>query len=97
MDNHIVSATKAAEVTAERAATGVEVTDTLTYEGLVSEKVYSVTGELYEVKDGQVVGNAKATATKEFTMSKEGKGEWQLAFGQVTGSYTNPSKPDTFT
>ena len=37
---------KAAEVTAEKAATGVEVTDTLTYEGLVPEKVYSVTGEL---------------------------------------------------
>ncbi|WP_445450967.1 SpaA isopeptide-forming pilin-related protein [Enterococcus faecalis] len=84
-DNTIANATKAAEVTAEKAATGVEVIDTLTYEGLVPEKVYSVTGELYEVKDGQVVGNAKATATKEFTVSKEGKGEWQLAFGQVTG------------
>ncbi|MEY8699313.1 VaFE repeat-containing surface-anchored protein, partial [Enterococcus faecalis] len=84
-DSTIANATKAAEVTAEKAATGVEVTDTLTYEGLVPEKVYSVTGELYEVKDGQVVGTAKATATKEFTVSKEGKGEWQLAFGQVTG------------
>ncbi|WP_242386955.1 thioester-forming surface-anchored protein, partial [Enterococcus gallinarum] len=84
-DSTVANATKAAEVTAEKAATGVEVTDTLTYEDLVPEKVYSVTGELYEVKDGQVVGTAKATATKEFTVSKEGKGEWQLAFGQVTG------------
>ncbi|MFR3363042.1 MAG: VaFE repeat-containing surface-anchored protein, partial [Enterococcus canintestini] len=84
-DNTTASATKAAEVTAEKTAAGVEIIDTLTYEGLVPEKVYSVTGELYEVKDGQVVGTAKATATKEFTVSKEGKGEWQLAFGQVTG------------
>ena len=37
------------------------------------------------MKDGQVVGTAKATATKEFTVSKEGKGEWQLEFGRVTG------------
>ncbi|MGC3122645.1 VaFE repeat-containing surface-anchored protein [Enterococcus faecalis] len=85
VDNTTASATKSAEVTARKAATGVEITDTIIYEGLVPEKVYSVTGELYEVKEGQVVGTAKATTTKEFTVSKEGKGEWQLAFGQVTG------------
>ncbi|MCO5542346.1 VaFE repeat-containing surface-anchored protein, partial [Enterococcus faecalis] len=80
---------KAVEVSGDQLKAGVTVTDTITYEGLVANKVYSVTGELYEVKDGKAVGTAKATQTKEFTVSEKGNGEWVLDFGKVTGLEAN--------
>ena len=78
------SADKAVEVTAKDAKTGITVVDTIHYEGLVAGKKYSVTGELYEVSGGQKVGEAKATATKEFTAT-QATGDWELEFGKVTG------------
>ncbi|MFG5498720.1 SpaA isopeptide-forming pilin-related protein, partial [Enterococcus faecalis] len=41
--------------------------------------------ELYEVKDGQVVGAVKATKTAEYTVDRMGEGDWSLDFGKVTG------------
>ena len=74
----------AAEVSADSAQKGVAVVDTIQYSGLVSGEKYDVTGELYEVKDGQVTGDAKSTATATFTAS-ETTGDWELDFGTVTG------------
>lgn len=75
---------KAAESSAESAQKGITVVDTIQYSGLVSGEKYDVTGELFEVKDGQVTGEAKSKATMTFTASGS-TGEWELDFGKVTG------------
>ncbi|EHU8832473.1 VaFE repeat-containing surface-anchored protein, partial [Enterococcus faecalis] len=84
-DNVLSSATKPVEVTSEQVKSGISVVDTISYTGLVPEKSYTVTGNLYEVKDGKVVGAAKATQTEKFVASKEGSGTWDLDFGKVAG------------
>ncbi|MFG5432815.1 SpaA isopeptide-forming pilin-related protein [Enterococcus faecalis] len=84
-NNVVGKTTEAAKVTADQVKNGVNVVDTITYSGLVPGKVYDVTGELYEVKDGQVVGAVKATKTAEYTVDRMGEGDWSLDFGKVTG------------
>ena len=84
-DDSLASETTPAEVTEASAGDGVTVVDTIHYTGLVEGKEYDVTGTLYEVKDGAVVGDAKATKTTVLTAGKDGKGDWELDFGTVEG------------
>ncbi|ERK56402.1 Cna protein B-type domain protein, partial [Gemella bergeri ATCC 700627] len=78
------SSTTTKSIEIPESSTGVQVKDTITYEGLTEGKEYNVTGQLYEVKDGQVVGEAKAVKT-ETKKADKSKGNWDLDFGNVTG------------
>ncbi|MGX7069926.1 SpaA isopeptide-forming pilin-related protein [Gemella bergeri] len=73
---------KSVEVTENK--DGVKVVDTIKYKGLVEGKDYTVTGQLYEVKDGKIVGEAKATKTETKKADKD-EGNWNLDFGTVKG------------
>ncbi|MSR93709.1 VaFE repeat-containing surface-anchored protein [Clostridiaceae bacterium 68-1-5] len=84
-DDSTASETALAEVAEASVGDGVAVVDTIHYTGLVEGKEYDVTGTLYEVKDGVVVGDAKATKTAVLTAGKDGKGDWELDFGTVEG------------
>ncbi|HEK9991947.1 TPA: Cna B-type domain-containing protein [Streptococcus equi subsp. zooepidemicus] len=78
------SAEKAVEVTPSAVESGVQVVDTIHYDGLVAGTTYAVTGELYEVQDGKTVGEAKAKKTQDF-VAEQVKGDWKLDFGKVAG------------
>lgn len=76
------SAQAPASVSAQDAAAGVVVVDTVSYKNLVPGKAYRLSGSLVEVKGGQVVGNI-VDMTVVRTASDTGTGAWTLDFGAV--------------
>ncbi|MGF0039939.1 VaFE repeat-containing surface-anchored protein [Peptoniphilaceae bacterium SGI.131] len=83
--NSVASSENIASLTAKEAQQGVNVVDSVEYRGLVEGKTYTVTGKLYEVADGNIVGEAKATKTQTFIAAKGGEGSWDIDFGKVEG------------
>ncbi|PWX10818.1 hypothetical protein CYK67_13635 [Clostridium perfringens] len=74
------SSEKEALVTFESSKDGVDVKDTINYEGLVAGQDYTLTGTLMHVKaDGSLEEVATKTAT--VTAGENGNGTWQLDFG----------------
>ncbi|MDH2337144.1 VaFE repeat-containing surface-anchored protein, partial [Clostridium perfringens] len=74
------SSEKEALVSFESSKDGVDVKDTINYEGLVSGQDYTLTGTLMHVKtDGSLEEVATKTAT--VTAGENGTGTWELDFG----------------
>ncbi|MDH2337593.1 VaFE repeat-containing surface-anchored protein, partial [Clostridium perfringens] len=64
----------------ENSKDGVDVKDTINYEGLVAGQDYTLTGKLMHVKnDGSL--EEVATKTTEVTAGESGSGTWELDFG----------------
>ena len=71
---------KEALVNFENSKDGVDVKDTINYEGLVANQNYTLTGTLMHVKaDGSL--EEIATKTTEVTAGENGNGTWELDFG----------------
>lgn len=61
----------------------MDVTDKVDYSGLIAGATYTVSGELWEVKDGKTVGDKPvATATEEKKADKA-DGTWEIVFKNV--------------
>ncbi|MDM0455475.1 VaFE repeat-containing surface-anchored protein, partial [Clostridium perfringens] len=74
------SSEKEALVSFENSKDGVDVKDTINYEGLVANEKYNLTGKLMHVKaDGSL--EEIATKTIEVTAGESGSGTWELDFG----------------
>ncbi|MGJ1064782.1 VaFE repeat-containing surface-anchored protein, partial [Clostridium perfringens] len=74
------SSEKEALVNFENSKDGVDVKDTINYEGLVANEKYNLTGKLMHVKaDGSL--EEIATKTAKVTTSENGSGAWELDFG----------------
>ncbi len=74
------SSEKEALVSFENSKDGVDVKDTINYEGLVANQNYTLTGTLMHVKaDGSL--EKVATKTTEVTAGENGNGTWELDFG----------------
>ncbi|EOU1938156.1 hypothetical protein DMN31_15255, partial [Clostridium perfringens] len=74
------SSEKEALVSFESSKDGVDVKDTINYEGLVANQDYTLTGTLMHVKaDGSL--EEVATKTTEVTAGENGSGQWELDFG----------------
>ena len=74
------SSEKEALVSFENSKDGVDVKDTINYEGLVANQNYTLTGTLMHVKaDGSL--EEIATKTTEVTAGENGNGTWELDFG----------------
>ena len=74
------SSEKEALVSFEDSKDGVDVKDTINYEGLVAGQDYTLTGTLMHVKaDGSL--EEVATKTTTVTAGEKGNGTWQLDFG----------------
>uniref|UniRef100_UPI0034A2EBBB VaFE repeat-containing surface-anchored protein n=1 Tax=Clostridium perfringens TaxID=1502 RepID=UPI0034A2EBBB len=74
------SSEKEALVSFEDSKDGVDVKDTINYEGLVAGQDYTLTGTLMHVKaDGSL--EEVATKTTTVTAGKNGNGTWELDFG----------------
>ncbi|MDK0794241.1 VaFE repeat-containing surface-anchored protein [Clostridium perfringens] len=74
------SSEKEALVNFENSKDGVDVKDTINYEGLVANQDYTLTGTLMHVKaDGSL--EEVATKTTEVTAGENGSGQWELDFG----------------
>ena len=74
------SSEKEALVSFEDSKDGVDVKDTINYEGLVANEKYNLTGKLMHVKaDGSL--EEIATKTTEVTAGENGNGTWELDFG----------------
>ncbi|WP_415283387.1 VaFE repeat-containing surface-anchored protein [Clostridium perfringens] len=74
------SSEKEALVSFENSKDGVDVKDTINYEGLVANEKYNLTGKLMHVKaDGSL--EEVATKTTEVTAGENGSGTWELDFG----------------
>ncbi|MDU6175663.1 MAG: VaFE repeat-containing surface-anchored protein, partial [Clostridium perfringens] len=74
------SSEKEALVSFENSKDGVNVKDTINYEGLVAGQNYTLTGTLMHVKnDGSL--EEVATKTIEVTAGENGTGTWELDFG----------------
>ncbi|MDM0467364.1 VaFE repeat-containing surface-anchored protein [Clostridium perfringens] len=84
------SSEKEALVSFENSKDGVDVKDTIDYEGLVANEKYNLTGKLMHVKDDGSLEEV-ATKTTEVTAGENGNGTWQLDFGnqklQVSEKY----------
>ena len=74
------SSEKEALVSFENSKDGVDVKDTINYEGLVANEKYNLTGKLMHVKDDGSLDEI-ATKTTEVTAGENGNGTWQLDFG----------------
>ncbi|WP_415326024.1 VaFE repeat-containing surface-anchored protein [Clostridium perfringens] len=71
---------KEALVSFEDSKDGVDVKDTINYEGLVANQDYTLTGTLMHVKaDGSL--EEIATKTAKVTAGENGSGQWELDFG----------------
>ena len=74
------SSEKEALVSFENSKDGVDVKDTINYEGLVAGQDYTLTGTLMHVKaDGSL--EEIATKTTKVTAGENGNGTWELDFG----------------
>ena len=74
------SSEKEALVSFENSKDGVDVKDTINYEGLVANQNYTLTGTLMHVKaDGSL--EEIATKTTKVTAGENGSGQWELDFG----------------
>ena len=74
------SSEKEALVSFENSKDGVDVKDTINYEGLVAGQNYTLTGTLMHVKtDGSL--EEVATKTTKVTAGEKGSGTWELDFG----------------
>ena len=74
------SSEKEALVSFESSKDGVDVKDTINYEGLVANQNYTLTGTLIHVKaDGSL--EEIATKTTKVTAGENGNGTWELDFG----------------
>ncbi|WP_460296746.1 VaFE repeat-containing surface-anchored protein, partial [Clostridium perfringens] len=74
------SSEKEALVSFESSKDGVDVKDTINYEGLVANQNYTLTGTLMHVKtDGSL--EEVATKTAKVTAGENGNGTWELDFG----------------
>ncbi|UXZ08871.1 VaFE repeat-containing surface-anchored protein [Clostridium perfringens] len=74
------SSEKEALVSFEDSKDGVDVKDTINYEGLVANEKYNLTGKLMHVKaDGSL--EEIATKTTEVATGENGTGTWELDFG----------------
>ncbi|MCX0411355.1 VaFE repeat-containing surface-anchored protein, partial [Clostridium perfringens] len=74
------SSEKEALVNFEDSKDGVDVKDTINYEGLVANQDYTLTGTLIHVKaDGSL--EEIATKTAKVTAGENGSGQWELYFG----------------
>ncbi len=74
------SSEKEALVNFENSKDGVDVKDTINYEGLVANQDYTLTGTLMHVKaDGSL--EEVATKTAKVTAGENGSGTWELDFG----------------
>ncbi len=74
------SSEKEALVSFENSKDGVNVKDTINYEGLVANQDYTLTGTLMHVKaDGSL--EKIATKTTKVTAGENGSGQWELDFG----------------
>ena len=79
-DGKEASKEEIASVDFESSKDGVDVKDTVTYEGLVGEEEYTLTGTLVHIKaDGSI--EEVATATDTLKADKSGNGTWTLDFG----------------
>ena len=74
------SSEKEALVSFENSKDGVDVKDTINYEGLVANEKYNLTGKLMHVKDDGSLEEI-ATKTTEVTAGENGSGTWELDFG----------------
>ena len=74
------SSEKEALVSFEDSKDGVDVKDTINYEGLVANEKYNLTGKLMHVKDDGSLEEV-ATKTAKVTTSENGSGAWELDFG----------------
>ena len=74
------SSEKEALVSFENSKDGVDVKDTINYEGLIANQNYTLTGTLMHVKaDGSL--EEIATKTTKVTAGENGSGQWELDFG----------------
>ena len=74
------SSEKEALVSFENSKDGVDVKDTINYEGLVAGQDYTLTGTLMHVKaDGSL--EEVATKIAKVTAGENGSGQWELDFG----------------
>ncbi|MDU1475918.1 MAG: thioester-forming surface-anchored protein [Clostridium perfringens] len=74
------SSEKEALVSFKDSKDGVDVKDTINYEGLVANQNYTLTGTLMHVKaDGSL--EEIATKTTNVTAGENGSGQWELDFG----------------
>ena len=74
------SSEKEALVSFEDSKDGVDVKDTINYEGLVANQDYTLTGTLMHIKyDGSL--EEIATKTTKVTADENGNGQWELDFG----------------
>ncbi|WP_052297410.1 VaFE repeat-containing surface-anchored protein [Clostridium perfringens] len=74
------SSEKEALVSFENSKDGVDVKDTINYEGLVANQDYTLTGTLMHVKaDGSL--EEVATKIAKVTAGENGSGKWELDFG----------------
>ncbi|MGU8511866.1 VaFE repeat-containing surface-anchored protein, partial [Clostridium perfringens] len=74
------SSEKEALVSFKDSKDGVDVKDTINYEGLVAGQDYTLTGTLMHVKaDGSL--EEIATKTAKVTAGENGNGTWELDFG----------------
>ncbi|MGV2805093.1 VaFE repeat-containing surface-anchored protein, partial [Clostridium perfringens] len=74
------SSEKEALVSFEDYKDGVNVKDTINYEGLVANEKYNLTGKLMHVKDDGSLEEV-ATKTAKVTAGENGSGTWELEFG----------------
>ncbi|EGT4145360.1 LPXTG cell wall anchor domain-containing protein, partial [Clostridium perfringens] len=74
------SSEKEALVSFEDSKDGVDVKDTINYDGLVANEKYNLTGKLMHVKDDGSLEEV-ATKTAKVTAGENGSGTWELNFG----------------
>ncbi|EOU1466714.1 VaFE repeat-containing surface-anchored protein, partial [Clostridium perfringens] len=74
------SSEKEALVNFENSKDGVDVKDTINYEGLVANEKYNLTGKLMHVKDDGSLEEI-STKTTKVTAGENGSGQWELDFG----------------
>ncbi|MDO4911414.1 MAG: VaFE repeat-containing surface-anchored protein [Corynebacterium sp.] len=79
-DTRKASDSKELTVTRQEARTGVQVSDTITYQNLVADTTYAVTGTLRNVTDNKDV---KSVTVNQ--QSGTGSGTWTIDFGVVSG------------
>ena len=81
------TADEVATLKAKDVADGIEVSDKITYSGLYPNVKYDVIGEIYEVKDGELVNPdhpvSVVNSSVDLIPDATGKGEWTLNFGKL--------------
>ena len=72
-----------AEINVPKAGKTMDVTDKIDYKGLTADATYTVSGSLWEVKDGKIVGDKPVATASEEKVAEKADGTWEITFKNV--------------